>query len=188
MQRGYVETVALSVNSQSSTRYTMIPAPLDSEHLAREGFQVCPLGCMSVLLGTQKVLHHVWSATVYVSIEGFYSRSSKPSEHHQIHHRPTPPISPSTTPITPTMFRTALLRSARLAVRAAPRSQAAIARPVARSSLFSIKQITPSARFQAVRCYSAAAGLSKDEVQGRIMDLLKNFDKVMTTLNMQPSR
>jgi NADH dehydrogenase (ubiquinone) 1 alpha/beta subcomplex 1 len=75
------------------------------------------------------------------------------------------------------MFRTALLRSARQAVRAAPRCQASIARPVARSSLFQTKQITPSLRFQAVRCYSASAGLSNDEVVGRIMDLLKNFDK-----------
>lgn len=76
------------------------------------------------------------------------------------------------------MFRTALVRSARQAARAAPRWQAPIARPVARSSLFQVKQITPSARFQAVRCYASSAGLSKDEVEGRIMDLLKNFDKV----------
>lgn len=53
-----------------------------------------------------------------------------------------------------------------------------MARPVARSAFAQPKQITPAAYFQAVRCYSASAGLSKDEVQGRIMDLLKNFDKV----------
>ncbi|KAH7119143.1 acyl carrier protein-like protein [Dendryphion nanum] len=76
------------------------------------------------------------------------------------------------------MFRTALLRSARQAVRAAPRIQAPIARPVAQSPLLQSKQITPSFSFQGVRCYSASAGLSQDEVQGRIMDLLKNFDKV----------
>lgn len=29
-----------------------------------------------------------------------------------------------------------------------------------------------------MRCYSAAAGLGKPEVEGRIVDLLKNFDKV----------
>jgi hypothetical protein len=29
-----------------------------------------------------------------------------------------------------------------------------------------------------MRCYSAPAGLSKAEVEGRIIDLLKNFDKV----------
>jgi NADH dehydrogenase (ubiquinone) 1 alpha/beta subcomplex 1 len=57
-----------------------------------------------------------------------------------------------------------------------------MARPVARSSLFQTQHIAPSARFQAVRCYAASAGLSQDEVQGRILDLLKNFDKVMKTL------
>jgi hypothetical protein len=53
-----------------------------------------------------------------------------------------------------------------------------MARPVARSSFVQPKQITPSVYFQAVRCYAASAGLSQDEVTGRIMDLLKNFDKV----------
>lgn len=76
------------------------------------------------------------------------------------------------------MFRTALLRSARQAIRVAPRCQTSIARPAARSSLFQSKQITPATYFQAVRCYSASAGLAKAEVEGRIMDLLKNFDKV----------
>jgi hypothetical protein len=54
-----------------------------------------------------------------------------------------------------------------------------MARPVARTSFIQPKQITPSVYFQAVRCYAASAGLSQDEVTGRIMDLLKNFDKVM---------
>jgi hypothetical protein len=54
-----------------------------------------------------------------------------------------------------------------------------MARPVARSSFFQPKQ-TPSTYFQAVRCYAASAGLNQDEVTGRIMDLLKNFDKVGT--------
>jgi hypothetical protein len=79
-----------------------------------------------------------------------------------------------------TMFRVALLRSAKQAVRAAPRCQAPIARPAARSFLFQAKPCVPTVRFQAVRCYSASASLSKDEIEGRIMDLLKNFDKVMT--------
>ncbi|KAF1916096.1 acyl carrier protein-like protein [Ampelomyces quisqualis] len=78
------------------------------------------------------------------------------------------------------MFRTALLRSARSAACAAPRCQAAMARPVARSSFVQPKQI-PSTHFQAVRCYSASAGLSELEITGRIMDLLKNFDKVQDT-------
>lgn len=74
------------------------------------------------------------------------------------------------------MFRTALLRSARSAVRAAPRCQASIARPA--RAFVQPKQITPAAYFQAVRSYASSAGLSNDEVQGRILDLLKNFDKV----------
>ncbi|ORY13291.1 acyl carrier protein-like protein [Clohesyomyces aquaticus] len=81
------------------------------------------------------------------------------------------------------MFRTALLRSARQAICAAPRCQAPIARPVARSFLQS-KQTPPAACFQAVRCYSAHAGLAKQEVEGRIMDLLKNFDKVTDTTKL----
>ncbi|KAF2631653.1 acyl carrier protein [Macroventuria anomochaeta] len=74
------------------------------------------------------------------------------------------------------MFRTALLRSARSAVRAAPRCQASIARPA--RAFAQPKQIIPAAYVQAVRSYASSAGLSQDEVQGRIMDLLKNFDKV----------
>lgn len=46
------------------------------------------------------------------------------------------------------------------------------------SSLLRSSRVTPSFVIQSIRCYSAPAGLSKDEAQGRIMDLLKNFDKV----------
>ncbi len=45
--------------------------------------------------------------------------------------------------------------------------------PVARPA-----QFAPRFAFQAVRFYSAPAGLGKDEVEGRIVNLLKNFDKV----------
>ncbi|KAH6643945.1 acyl carrier protein-like protein [Boeremia exigua] len=74
------------------------------------------------------------------------------------------------------MFRTALLRSARSAVRAAPRCQASMARPA--RAFVQPKQIAPAAYFQAVRSYASSAGLAQEEVQGRILDLLKNFDKV----------
>lgn len=76
------------------------------------------------------------------------------------------------------MFRTSLLRAARSA---APRTivrLAAIAPPVQSQSRFA------PAAFQAVRCYSAAAGLTKDEVTGRIVDLLRNFDKVEDPLKI----
>ncbi|EKD15050.1 acyl carrier protein [Drepanopeziza brunnea f. sp. 'multigermtubi' MB_m1] len=75
------------------------------------------------------------------------------------------------------MFRTALLSSVRGATRQVAQKSGAIARPAAQSYIFSQSRFAPSA-FQAVRCYSAAAGLSKTEVEGRIVDLLKNFDKV----------
>lgn len=48
------------------------------------------------------------------------------------------------------------------------------------SSCLSIRR-TPVAqllRQPAIRYYSASAGLGKDEVEGRIKDLMKNFDKV----------
>jgi NADH dehydrogenase (ubiquinone) 1 alpha/beta subcomplex 1 len=50
-------------------------------------------------------------------------------------------------------------------------------RPAAPSSFVTKSQFAPSA-FQTARCYSAASGLQKPEVEGRIVDLLKNFDKV----------
>ncbi|KAI5274294.1 acyl carrier protein [Aureobasidium subglaciale] len=75
------------------------------------------------------------------------------------------------------MFRLAVARSARCLAQAAPRVQAPITRRVAPSFLPSTTA-APSTFVSAIRCYSAHAGLSKDEVQGRILDLLKNFDKV----------
>ncbi|THZ86832.1 acyl carrier protein [Aureobasidium pullulans] len=76
------------------------------------------------------------------------------------------------------MFRFALARSARCLAQAALRVQAPITRRVAPSSFLPSTTAAPSTFVSAVRCYSAHAGLSKDEVQGRILDLLKNFDKV----------
>ncbi|KAI5206636.1 acyl carrier protein [Aureobasidium subglaciale] len=75
------------------------------------------------------------------------------------------------------MFRLAVARSARCLAQAAPRVQAPVTRRVAPSFLPSTTA-APSTFVSAIRCYSAHAGLSKDEVQGRILDLLKNFDKL----------
>lgn len=80
------------------------------------------------------------------------------------------------------MFRFAVARSARCLAQAAPRVQAPITRRVAPSSFLPSTTAAPSTFVSAVRCYSAHAGLSKDEVQGRILDLLKNFDKVRNPL------
>jgi hypothetical protein len=75
------------------------------------------------------------------------------------------------------MFRTAILRSA-LAARYALRpitSNASSQLPIAsRPSVVTAKSFT----WAAARCYSTAGGLQKQEVEGRIMALLKGFDKV----------
>jgi NADH dehydrogenase (ubiquinone) 1 alpha/beta subcomplex 1 len=74
------------------------------------------------------------------------------------------------------MFRSAVVRSLRASVPRAIKPQAAFqirSSPVARPA-----QFAPRFAFQAVRLYSAPASLSKDEVEGRIVNLLKNFDKV----------
>lgn len=76
----------------------------------------------------------------------------------------------------PTMFRSAVVRSLRSSMPRVPRTPASFqlrSSPVARPS-----QFAPAASFQAVRLYSAPAGLQKGEVEGRIVNLLKNFDKV----------
>ncbi|KAF4547451.1 putative acyl carrier protein [Elsinoe fawcettii] len=73
------------------------------------------------------------------------------------------------------MFRTAVLRCAR---QASVRASRPITQSIIRPSL-SISPNTPhAAAIPSIRFYSAHAGLSKDEVEGRILDLLKNFDKV----------
>ncbi|KAH8819641.1 acyl carrier protein-like protein [Xylogone sp. PMI_703] len=84
------------------------------------------------------------------------------------------------------MFRSAIIRSARSATRQPARTSAAIARFSAPSSSVTKSQFAPSA-FHAVRCYSAAAGLKKEEVEGRIVDLLKNFDKVTDPSKLSPT-
>ncbi|KAI4752571.1 hypothetical protein E4T52_15228 [Aureobasidium sp. EXF-3400] len=76
------------------------------------------------------------------------------------------------------MFRLAVARSARCLAQAAPRVQAPVTRRVTPSSFLPSTTAAPSTFVSAVRCYSAHAGLSQDEVQGRILDLLKNFDKL----------
>jgi NADH dehydrogenase (ubiquinone) 1 alpha/beta subcomplex 1 len=72
------------------------------------------------------------------------------------------------------MFRSAIVRSLRAS---APRVIKTPAPFQIRSSPIAVPQFTPSI-FQGARLYSAPAGLSKDEAEGRIVNLLKNFDKV----------
>jgi NADH dehydrogenase (ubiquinone) 1 alpha/beta subcomplex 1, acyl-carrier protein len=75
------------------------------------------------------------------------------------------------------MIKAAILRSARSASRQPSRNFSAIARPALNSSATSSPRFVPLA-FHISRCYSSAAGLAKPEIEGRIVDLLKNFDKV----------
>lgn len=82
----------------------------------------------------------------------------------------------SSIPASIIMFRSAVVRSLRSSMPRVPRTPASFqlrSSPVARRS-----QFTPAFSYQAVRLYSAPAGLQKNEVEGRIVNLLKNFDKV----------
>ena len=91
-----------------------------------------------------------------------------------------PPRHPSTVPPLINMLRTVILSSARAIARSAARrpAAAAFARPAFRNSLLPSPYMAPAACFQPVRCYASGGALSKEEVTGRILDLLKNFDKV----------
>ncbi|KAJ5677668.1 Acyl carrier protein (ACP) [Penicillium sp. IBT 18751x] len=76
------------------------------------------------------------------------------------------------------MFRSAIARSLRAsAPRVAVKTQAPFqirSSPIAAR----VPQFTPVFVSQSIRAYSAPAGLNKEEVEGRIVNLLKNFDKV----------
>lgn len=76
------------------------------------------------------------------------------------------------------MFRSTLPRCSRALSQYAARTQMPIARYV-KPSMY-IPSFQFSSRFAAsnLRHYSAPAGLAKPEVEGRILDILKNFDKV----------
>ena len=79
---------------------------------------------------------------------------------------------------TAVMFRAAVARALRVAAPPRLAQQFNQARPQVAASLLQNSRTTPSFVIPSIRCYSAPTGLSREEVQGRIMDLLKNFDKV----------
>ncbi|KAI9785854.1 MAG: hypothetical protein M1816_008181 [Peltula sp. TS41687] len=103
----------------------------------------------------------------------------------------------------PIMLRASLARPIRGAVRASCAPAAAVTRRQPQSTIAAAGHLTRSSRiisgvqsrrspvgglhFQPARCYSAPAGLSKDEVQSRIMDLLRKFDKVRDPEKITPS-
>ncbi|KAL1988172.1 hypothetical protein VTN96DRAFT_702 [Rasamsonia emersonii] len=74
------------------------------------------------------------------------------------------------------MFRAAVVRSLRAT---APRAiRVPVSRQLRSSPAVRPSQFVPCFQCQSIRRYSAPAGLSKEEVEGRIINLLKNFDKV----------
>jgi NADH dehydrogenase (ubiquinone) 1 alpha/beta subcomplex 1 len=86
------------------------------------------------------------------------------------------------------MFRSAVLRSLRAS---APRVAIKTPAPFQiRSSPIAarVPQFTPCYVSQSIRAYSAPAGLNKNEVEGRIVNLLKNFDKVRQNSCPSPGR
>ena len=76
------------------------------------------------------------------------------------------------------MIRTAFLQSVRCASRAGISTRLSASRTTSSCFALAASRTPPAPKFQCARWYSAPAGLSKPEVEGRIMDLLKNFDKV----------
>lgn len=75
------------------------------------------------------------------------------------------------------MFRTALLRSARVAARPAALPTRRFASSVAMRPTVASRAFAPRV-VVGVRNYSAGGALQKEEVEGRIMSLLQGFDKV----------
>ncbi|EMF12868.1 acyl carrier protein [Sphaerulina musiva SO2202] len=75
------------------------------------------------------------------------------------------------------MFRTALLRATRVAAQSGARA-APVARTAIRSPFITSRISSPATRIAAIRCYASSSGLGQEEVTGRILDLLKNFDKL----------
>lgn len=74
-----------------------------------------------------------------------------------------------------------LAQSARCAARNASRQQLAAARPLPSTSFLHAQRLAPVTSVFATRGYAASSGMSKQEVTGRIMDLLKGFDKIKDT-------
>ncbi|KAL8873809.1 MAG: hypothetical protein Q9174_000766 [Haloplaca sp. 1 TL-2023] len=106
-----------------------------------------------------------------------------------IHHLQTPTRIPQTTLIlkqrSSNMIRTALFQSVKCAPRVAARSQPSTPRIVPRCLFIPSTTYRPANLPQGIREYSAPAGLAKPEVEGRIMDLLKGFDKVTEAAKVQ---
>ena len=76
------------------------------------------------------------------------------------------------------MFRPAVFQIARCTSRRFSSMPPRVPRIVALYSRTTSNRPSLSTSYNGARFYSAPAGLERQEVEGRIMDLLKNFDKV----------
>ncbi|EER26214.1 NADH-ubiquinoneoxido reductase, putative [Coccidioides posadasii C735 delta SOWgp] len=80
------------------------------------------------------------------------------------------------------MFRSALIRSLRtVSIPRAVRNSSTVRQLPRASAIVRQSQFAPCIPYQAIRSYSAPAGLNQSEVEGRIIDLLRNFDKITPT-------
>ena len=84
------------------------------------------------------------------------------------------------------MLRVAIIRSARQVLASTSTVSRIIVRPSMQIPFVSKSPIVRSP-FQVTRCYSASAALTEEEIQGRIVDLLKNFDKVTQPEKLSPT-
>ena len=111
-------------------------------------------------------IHFLVAASASALLESYPDRhrSNPTSTHHQFN-------TTTAHPYIHTMFRTAVLRASRAIC---PASIRTVAVPRLAAVAAPVKPAYP----MGVRYYSAPASLSKEEVEGRIKDLLKGFDKV----------
>ncbi|KAI9692678.1 MAG: Acyl carrier protein, mitochondrial [Bogoriella megaspora] len=84
------------------------------------------------------------------------------------------------------MIRTVFFRAARTATQTAVRRPASSLR-FAPKTFISSQHYAPAFACQAIRSYSSGGALNKDEITGRILDILKNFDKVQDASKLAPT-
>lgn len=89
-------------------------------------------------------------------------------------------------PTTSKMMRTALFRSARCLAQASASIRQPMLQSISRSPMAMHKTPSPSTSIFAIRSYASSSGLGQEEVTGRILDLLKNFDKVCSPVMRLP--
>ncbi|CAN8104686.1 unnamed protein product [Discula destructiva] len=88
----------------------------------------------------------------------------------------------------PTVLRTAARRAAATVIVVPTAARTFASRPAASVLRLATKNsVAWKAPAVGVRAYSAAGGLSKDDVEGRIVGLLAGFDKVNDPSNIKPT-